>query len=236
MRFTLYYFCLILLLCLSACTPSNRQELTGNWQVDIEQAVAKYAHPAEARLKPAFEQAGVPYPPQRISLLSFKEEGKVELWAANQSAWSYVKTYPLTAKSGTAGPKLQENDYQIPEGFYEIIEFNPHSDYHLSLLLNYPNDFDKRNAKHDGRHNLGSNIFIHGSALSAGCLAVGDKGIEELFVLVYRVGKENSQVVIAPKDMRLKQVAVPYREKLPWLPKLYHNLHNVLKQFKNRTS
>jgi murein L,D-transpeptidase YafK len=32
-----------------------------------------------------------------------------------------------------------EGDYQVPEGFYYITEFNPASNYHLSLGINYPN-------------------------------------------------------------------------------------------------
>ena len=46
-------------------------------------------------------------------------------------------------QSGTTGPKRAEGDYQVPEGFYYINEFNPNSKYHLSLGLNYPNASDK---------------------------------------------------------------------------------------------
>ncbi len=31
-----------------------------------------------------------------------------------------VKTYPVCAASGELGPKREEGDLQVPEGFYEI--------------------------------------------------------------------------------------------------------------------
>ncbi len=46
--------------------------------------------------------------------------------------------------AGTLGPKTNAgSDYQVPEGFYYINEFNPKSSFHLSLGLNYPNASDR---------------------------------------------------------------------------------------------
>jgi len=41
--------------------------------------------------------------------------------------------------SGKLGPKRQQGDMQIPEGFYHISGFNPASNFYLSLRINYPN-------------------------------------------------------------------------------------------------
>ncbi len=56
---------------------------------------------------------------------------------------SLFKTYKVCALAGTLGPKRMEGDYQVPEGFYYINEFNPQSNYYLSLGINYPNESDK---------------------------------------------------------------------------------------------
>jgi murein L,D-transpeptidase YafK len=79
--------------------------------------------------------------------------------------------------SGKAGPKLREGDGQVPEGIYRIDGLNPNSSYHLSLKLNYPNDFDLEQARTEGRTELGGDIFIHGKAVSIGKTRAGRVGI-----------------------------------------------------------
>jgi hypothetical protein len=70
-----------------------------------------------------------------------------------------------------------------------------------------------------GRTNLGSDIFVHGKAISVGCLAMGDEAIEELFVLTSDVGRENVRVVIAPSDPRTHELSVPSSP--VWVADLY---------------
>jgi murein L,D-transpeptidase YafK len=83
-------------------------------------------------------------------------------------------------QSGTLGPKRMEGDYQMPEGFYYINEFNPNSNFHLSLGLNYPNASDR--ILSDSLH-PGSAIYIHGKCMSTGCIAIDNKPIEEVYLL-----------------------------------------------------
>jgi hypothetical protein len=71
-------------------------------------------------------------------------------------------------------------DYQVPEGFYYINEFNPKSLYHLSLGLNYPNASDKLLCD---LSQPGGDIYIHGSCVTTGCIPITDGQIEELYVL-----------------------------------------------------
>ena len=73
-----------------------------------------------------------------------------------------------------------EGDYQVPEGFYHINEFNPNSNYHLSLGLNYPNASDK--ILSDAAR-PGTAIYIHGNCVSVGCIPVTDAYIEEIYFL-----------------------------------------------------
>jgi hypothetical protein len=197
----------------------------------IQDVHALFGHAAEMRLRPAFEQAGVPFPPQRAALLAFKSEKRLELWAFHQNRWVMVKPYPIFAASGGSGPKLEEGDRQVPEGIYRIEYLNPNSHFHLSMKLNYPNFDDMERALDDGRTNLGGQIFIHGSAVSIGCIAVGNRAIEELFTLVDRVGTGQTQVVIAPKDFRRGPVGPIYEWQPYWVPDLYANITTALRQF-----
>lgn len=107
----------------------------------------------------------------------------------------------MLAASGGPGPKLREGDLQVPEGVYRLTAFNPNSSYHLSLRVDYPNAEDRAAedravARSDRRTSLGGDIFIHGKAVSIGCLAIGDPGIEEL--LRARRGRRPFQDRTAP--------------------------------------
>jgi murein L,D-transpeptidase YafK len=136
-----------------------------------------------------------------------------------------LKTYPILAASGTAGPKTREGDRQVPEGEYEIESLNPNSLYHLALRLNYPNEDDVEAAKSEGRTGLGGDIMIHGSDASVGCLAMGDPAIEELFVLVADTGLDKVSVLIAPWDFSRRPAPEDKRE---WVRNRYRTLRFML--------
>ena len=194
-------------------------KLSGQWTIeDILQGYSAYA---TQKLNPYFAKAKVSYPPREIIFIALKREKKLELWARNSGEFRFIRDYDIKAASGVAGPKLRQGDRQVPEGIYRIAGLNPNSHYHLSMKINYPNEFDLFHAAQEGRANPGSDIFIHGRAASIGCLAMGDEAIEELFVLTAHVGAENVKVVIAPHDPRAFPLDVN-SEKLPkWTSELY---------------
>jgi len=184
----------------------------------------------EEGLRDRFEVAGVDYPPERIQLIALKQTRRLELWAYQDGGWHYVHDYPVFAASGESGPKLREGDRQVPEGFYRIVELNPNSHFHLSMKLNYPNTFDWMQATREGRDHPGSNIFIHGSAWSAGCLAVGNRYVEELFYLVGKIGLERAGVLIVPYDFRRRPIELNGEEP-DWVGDLYARLKLRLGDF-----
>jgi hypothetical protein len=212
---------------------SDRQHIPGLRGVSVEQRVAQCGARADARLRPAFERAGVPYAPAEVALLAFKDTRAMELYAraAPAEAWRHVTTYPVLGASGKPGPKLVEGDRQVPEGIYQIELLNPNSRFHLSLRLNYPNEFDRRMAAADGRGDLGTDIMIHGSALSVGCLAMGDEAAEDLFILAARTGKENVRIIIAPTDFRVEPPRLIMHEPR-WVSMLYAELSDALEPFR----
>ena len=190
-------------------------------QRTVEDVLLGYGGYATNKLIPYFNKAKVSYPPREVTFIALKRERKLELWARNSGQFRFIRNYDIKAASGVSGPKLRQGDRQVPEGIYRIAGLNPNSHYHLSMKINYPNEFDIFHAWQEGRANPGSDIFIHGKAVSIGCLAMGDETIEELFVLTAHVGAENVKVVIAPHDPR-NYPLVAQSEKLPqWTPELY---------------
>ena len=145
----------------------------------------------EDALKKQFEDKKLQWPPQQLYLRSFKYDRQLEVWIKEESKSNFklFKAYKVCMQSGTMGPKRMEGDYQVPEGFYYINEFNPNSAYHLSLGLNYPNASDRLLSD---SLRPGNSIYIHGSCVSTGCIAVSDAPIEELYLLASQA-KEQGQ-------------------------------------------
>jgi len=203
-----------------------------NWEKAIDKAVNRYGLKTEPDLKASFDLAGITYPPKKISLLAFKKERYIELWAVDdKEEWKYVRKYSLTAYSGKLGLKLREHDRQIPEGIYNLVSFNPFSSMHLSIMINYPNSFDMYHAKREGRRRPGNNIFLHGKAESVGCLAVGNEAIDQLFLLIRRVGLEQVKMVIAPNDLRKHSPATDIATQPRWVSQLYASIKTELKNY-----
>jgi murein L,D-transpeptidase YafK len=128
----------------------------------------------------------------------FKEEAELEVWKQDTTGrFQILKTYPICRWSGDLGPKLQEGDRQAPEGFYAITPelMNPNSNYYLSINVGYPNSFDKANKRN------GSLLMIHGDCLSAGCYAMTDEQISEIYSLArdsFLGGRPSFQVQAYP--------------------------------------
>lgn len=161
----------------------------------------------EDSLKKQFQLKHLSWPPASLYIRSFKYDRQLEVWVADSvnSKYKLFKTYKVCMQSGTMGPKRMEGDYQVPEGFYYINEFNPNSNYHLSLGLNYPNVSDK--ILSDSTR-PGSAIYIHGSCVSVGCIPIDDMPIEELYVIgnaVKSQGQEFIPVHIFPVRYNVKE-------------------------------
>jgi len=115
-----------------------------------------------------------------IFIRVFKEESELEIWKQRDDGRFYhFKTYPICNWSGDLGPKTRYGDRQAPEGFYRIAreQMNPDSKYHLAMNLGYPNAFDR------AQNRNGDFLMIHGKCKSAGCYAMTDALIEEIYAI-----------------------------------------------------
>jgi murein L,D-transpeptidase YafK len=151
-------------------------------------------------LQKQFAAKGLQWPAKYMYIRSFKYDSQLEVWVSNsrKEPFKLFKTYRVCALAGSLGPKRVQGDYQVPEGFYYINEFNPNSNYYLSLGLNYPNPSDKILSD---PVKPGGDIYIHGNCVTVGCIPINDQQIEELYILAAHsksVGQDYIPVHIFP--------------------------------------
>ena len=195
----------------------------------IAERLSEFGAEARTRLLPQFLQAGVPYPPMKVVLVGLKEERRLQIYAAGHNGTlRYIADRPFLAAAGGPGPKLRSGDRQVPEGVYRIRYLNPNSTAYVSLMIGYPNEFDRARAKEDGRTNLGGDIVIHGPTPgTAGCIALSEDAVEDLFTLVADSGVGNTRLILAPRDLRVRGAPTPAKP-LPWLKALYTTISDDL--------
>ncbi len=118
----------------------------------------------------------------------YKTENRFEIWMKKDGKYEFFKSYNICKWSGELGPKLKEGDRQAPEGFYTVGpgQMNPFSKYHLSFNMGFPNSYDRAHGR------TGTHLMVHGSCSSAGCYALTDSSIEEVYLLA-RDAFENGQ-------------------------------------------
>ena len=137
----------------------------------------------------------------------FKEEAELEIWKKkDDQRFHLFKTYPICNYSGELGPKLKQGDKQAPEGFYTVSpgRMNPNSNYHLSFNLGYPNRFDAAHGR------TGAHLMVHGDCSSAGCYAMTDALIEEIYAIAreaFEGGQRQFHVHAFPFRMTAKNMA-----------------------------
>ncbi|MEY4331683.1 MAG: hypothetical protein RLZZ196_421 [Bacteroidota bacterium] len=167
------------------------------------------------------------FQPKHMLIRVFKHEMELEVWLSDSIEYKLYKTYKICKLSGDLGPKRREGDLQVPEGFYYINDFNPNSQYHLSLGVSYPNESDKILSPY---RNLGGNIYIHGNCVSVGCIAMGDKNIEEIYGLAKMI-KNRIDVHIFPIHYRYLSSLVYFDEKIKKRLDLIEFEQNIFKVY-----
>lgn len=148
----------------------------------------------EATVKQYFTQKHFKANGFHLFIQAFKKEKKLEVWIRekNKQEYALLTTYDFCSTSGVLGPKRKEGDKQIPEGVYQVNHFNPASNFHLSLGINYPNASDKILSD---RQRPGGAIYIHGDCVTIGCIPITDDKIKELYILAIEA-RNNGQLAI----------------------------------------
>jgi len=142
-----------------------------------------------------------------IFLRIYKKESELEVWKRDRGGrYALLKTYPMCRWSGQLGPKKREGDRQAPEGFYTVTPnlMNPRSEFYLSFNLGYPN------ALESAQGYSGSALMVHGACTSAGCFAMTDDGVTEIYGLAreaFAGGQAGFQVQALPFRMTPENMA-----------------------------
>jgi murein L,D-transpeptidase YafK len=136
-----------------------------------------------------------------ILMRIFKEETELEVWKQDETGrFALLRTYPICRWSGALGPKIKSGDRQAPEGFYTITPglMNPNSSRYLAINTGFPNAYDTANGR------TGSFLMIHGDCSSAGCYAMTDEQIAEIYALAreaFSGGQKSFQLQAYPFRM-----------------------------------
>ncbi len=116
-----------------------------------------------------------------------------------------LRSYGLALGFAPQGDKRRQGDGKTPEGLYRIDRRNGQSRFHLSLGLDYPHSDQITRARAAG-FDPGGDIMIHGQPngfsgrptltydWTAGCIALSDRDIEEL----WRITPTGTPVEILP--------------------------------------
>lgn len=166
----------------------------------------RHLQPLSARLVSDMSAKGMSQS-DPILVRIFKKESELEVWKRDRSGqYALLKTYPMCRWSGQLGPKKHEGDRQAPEGFYTVTAdlMNPRSQYYLSFNLGYPNPLEKSQGA------TGSALMVHGACTSAGCFAMTDEGIAEIYGLAreaFAGGQRSFQVQALPFRMTPENMA-----------------------------
>lgn len=105
-----------------------------------------------------------------------------------------VRTFDVGLGFNGLADKRISGDNATPEGRYSIVRKIPSSLYHKALLIDYPNEEDRRwFSREKARGNIprnasiGGNVEIHGGGqdtLTRGCVSLDDDKMDELYALV----------------------------------------------------
>lgn len=220
----LSWFILFVLFSLGMNTSSPGTFKTGQKKHErVQQAYLE----KEKDLQALFREKGFSYENFSLLFVAFKYEKELQVYIREKSGKIHelLKTYDFCVLSGTLGPKRKEGDGQVPEGLYEISKFNPLSNFHLSLKVNYPNASDR--VLSDPTR-PGGEIFIHGNCVSTGCIPITDELIKELYVLSVEAWDQHPQIPVYIFPFKMTDENLKWFKQMDWGPDV-ENLWTDLK-------
>jgi murein L,D-transpeptidase YafK len=144
--------------------------------------------------------------------------------------WLVYQDFSFCALSSTLGPKQRQWDYQVPEGYYFVNDFNPYSSFLLSMGISYPNTADKLLFPAE---NKGDGIYLHGGCATIGCIPVEDEPVKELYILAV-LAKNNGQGHVPVHIFPFAYSAVKMNVAVAAFPQFagfWQNLYGVEQEF-----
>jgi L,D-peptidoglycan transpeptidase YkuD (ErfK/YbiS/YcfS/YnhG family) len=116
---------------------------------------------------------------------------KLERRLTIYKAGTAVGTYEIGLGRYGLSDKLYSGDEATPEGRYKIVQKFPASDFYKALLINYPNEDDRKafaearaKGRIPGQAGIGGAIEIHGGgkdSLTKGCVGMENKDMDRIY-------------------------------------------------------
>ncbi|MEQ9167942.1 MAG: L,D-transpeptidase [Fulvivirga sp.] len=127
-----------------------------------------------------------------------------------------IATFPVELGYNWIGDKVQSGDKTTPEGIYKVIKkkSSPDTKFYKALLLNYPNEDDRKRHKLNITNGsipknsaIGGDIEIHGFGgkgidWTDGCIALSNEDMDSLYSII----STNTAVVIVGSTKPLEDV------------------------------
>ncbi len=173
-----------------------RLDKASSLAADAERAVishiSRYLEPAQvASWKRAAEETIADSKKRGVTVLIVS---KLERRLAVYKNGSLYRTYDVGLGFNGLADKRFAGDNATPEGRYKIVRKIPSSLYYKALLIDYPNDEDRRSfAREKARGaiprsvGIGGDVEIHGGgqdSLTRGCISLDNNRMDELYALV----------------------------------------------------
>ena len=154
--------------------------------------IARYLDPAQVRAWKNAADETIAESRKRggTALIISKLERRLSVYKNGE----IIRTYDVGLGFNGLADKRNSGDNATPEGRYTVIRKIPSSSYYKALLINYPNDEDRRwFAREKARGNIpgsvgiGGDIEIHGGgpdSLTRGCVSLDNTKMDELYAMV----------------------------------------------------
>jgi len=167
-------------------------DLAGEAERAVISHISRYLEPAQVK---AWKQAAdetIAESKRRgtIAVIVSKLERRLAVYKNGR----LTRTYDVGWGFNGLADKRVAGDNATPEGRYSVVRKIPSSLYHKALLINYPNDEDRRwFAREKARGNIprnasiGGNVEIHGGgqdSLTRGCVSLDNAMMDELYAMV----------------------------------------------------
>lgn len=97
-----------------------------------------------------FRQKEIPYPPDSLVVLLFKNDAVAEIWTSKNGRYYFIENAGIEAEILTTGPRLYNQSDRFPEGIYRISgKFIKNEK--PEIFIGFPNSYEKAKAKADHR-------------------------------------------------------------------------------------
>lgn len=158
----------------------------------VEAYIARYLEPRQVQAwKKAADETIAESKKRGVTVLIVS---KLERRLAVYRNGSLIRTFDVGLGFNGLADKRHSGDNATPEGRYSVVRKIPSSLYYKALLINYPNDEDRRwFAQEKAKGNIpksvgiGGDVEIHGGgqdSLTRGCVSLDDRDMDELYALV----------------------------------------------------